>query len=130
MNFISFTHPNIWDILCFHFLNSKLLVNKNQKNLPEILKKIFGELIISNVDIDIERDSLDIENLRQYIEKENSLLISNPEIAKEWHYEKNGNLKPEYFAANSNKKVWWKCSNGHEWQAVINSRYNRSFIFL
>ena len=31
-----------------------------------------------------------------YIEKENSLLISNPEIAKEWHYEKNGNLKQEY----------------------------------
>ena len=25
---------------------------------------------------------------------------------------------------NSNKKVWWKCCNGHEWQATINSRNN------
>ena len=79
-------------------------------------------MIISNVDIDIERDSLDIENLRQYIEKENSLLISNPEIAKEWHYEKNGNLKPEYFSSNSGKKVWWICQKGHEWQATIDNR--------
>ena len=101
------------------------IVQKNQKNLSEILKKIFGELIISNVDIDIERDSLDIENLRQYIEKENSLLISNPEIAKEWHYEKNGNLKPEYFSSNSGKKVWWICQKGHEWQATIDNRNNK-----
>ena len=23
---------------------------------------------------------------------------------------------------NSHKKVWWKCSKGHEWQAVVASR--------
>ena len=51
-------------------------------------------------------------------------MFSNPEIAKEWNYEKNGNLKPEHFAANSHKKVWWKCSKGHEWQATIKDRNN------
>ena len=40
-----------------------------------------------------------------------------------WHfYEKNKELKPEYFAANSGKKVWWKCKEGHEWQAIIADR--------
>jgi len=27
-------------------------------------------------------------------------------------------------SAYSNKKVWWLCEKGHEWQAVINSRRN------
>ena len=26
------------------------------------------------------------------------------------------------FTYASNKKVWWKCSKGHEWEAVISSR--------
>ena len=47
----------------------------------------------------------------------------NPALAEEWNYEKNTELTPEDVTANSNKKVWWKCSNGHEWQAVI---YNRN----
>ena len=49
-------------------------------------------------------------------------MLLNPEIAKEWNYQKNGSLKPEYIFANSSKKVWWKCSKGHEWQATISSR--------
>ena len=43
-------------------------------------------------------------------------------MAEEWNYEKNGTLKPEYFSVNSHKKVWWKCKNGHEWQAPIGNR--------
>ena len=98
------------------------VIQKNQKDLPQILEEVLGEIIGKNIDIDLKRDSIAIENLREYTEKDNSLLFSNPEIANEWNYEKNGNLKPEYFAANSGKKVWWKCSKGHEWQATMNSR--------
>ena len=46
----------------------------------------------------------------------------NPSLAEEWNREKNGNLKPDSFTANSGEKVWWKCSKGHEWQAPIHSR--------
>ena len=60
--------------------------------------------------------------MREYTEKEISLLATNPELAKEWNYEKNGSLKPEHVLANSMKKVWWKCEKGHEWQASINNR--------
>ena len=98
------------------------IVQRNQKDLSKILKEILSEIIGTNVDVDIKRDAIAIENLREYTEKENSLLFSNPEVASEWNYEKNGDLKPEYFTAYSNKKVWWKCSKGHEWQAAIANR--------
>ena len=91
------------------------VVQRNQEDLPNILKEISTEITGTEVDVDLNRDSISIENLREHTEKESSLLFSSPEIAKEWNYERNGNLKPEHFAANSNKKVWWKCSKGHEW---------------
>ncbi|MBQ2286377.1 MAG: hypothetical protein II252_03635, partial [Clostridia bacterium] len=98
------------------------VVQDAQKDLSQILGKVLSDIIGKIVDIDLTRDAIAIENLREFTEKENSLLFSNPEIAKEWNYEKNGKLKPEHFSANSNKKVWWKCQKGHEWQARISSR--------
>lgn len=53
---------------------------------------------------------------------ENDLLTNNPELIKEWNYEKNGKLKPEEFSSGSGQKVWWKCSKGHEWEATISRR--------
>ena len=46
----------------------------------------------------------------------------NSALTKEWNYEKNGDLTPSDVLPNSGKKVWWKCSEGHEWQATIASR--------
>ncbi len=98
------------------------VVQRNQEDLSKILKELLSEITETSVDVDLNRDNIAIENLREYTEKETSLLFSNPQIAREWNYEKNGNLKPEHFAANSHKKVWWKCSKGHEWQATIKDR--------
>ncbi len=52
----------------------------------------------------------------------NDLATKNPELSKEWNYEKNGNLQPTDLTDGSNKKVWWKCDKGHEWEAYINNR--------
>ena len=101
------------------------LVQENQKNLEIILTEVLSIIIETDVDVDLSRDSIEIENLREYTEKSNSILFSQPEIAKEWNYEKNGNLKPEHVTANSTKNVWWKCQEGHEWQAAIGSRNSR-----
>tara|TARA_Y100001960_G_scaffold255516_1_gene273783 strand:- start:4182 stop:8297 length:4116 start_codon:yes stop_codon:yes gene_type:complete len=51
-------------------------------------------------------------------------LLTNPELAAEWHPTKNGDLTPDQIAARSNKKAWWLCSKGsdHEWEASIRSR--------
>ena len=100
------------------------VVQENQKDLSKTLERVLSEIVGTNVNVDIERDTIAIENLREYTEKKNSIMFSNPKIAKEWNYEKNGNLKPEHFLANSNKKVWWKCLKGHEWQTTIASRNN------
>lgn len=100
------------------------IIDKNQKDLSKIIQKILCEIIEIDVDVDLKRDFIAIENLREYMEKTDSLLFTNITLVKEWNYGKNGNLKPEYFTANSKKKVWWKCNKGHEWQAVIGSRNN------
>ena len=52
----------------------------------------------------------------------NDLAAVNPSLAAEWHPEKNGILTPHDVMAGARRKVWWKCPEGHEWQAVINAR--------
>ena len=52
----------------------------------------------------------------------NDLATTHPEIAEEWHPTKNGDLKPTEVSRGSNKYAWWKCKDGHEWKAQINSR--------
>ena len=52
----------------------------------------------------------------------NDLATTNPKLASEWDYSKNGDLLPTNVTAGSKKRVWWKCSNGHEWKAEIKSR--------
>ena len=96
-------------------------MQRNQKDLSKVFEEILGEIIGIDVDIDIKRDAIAIENLREYAEKENSLFVSNPELSKEWDYERNCGLKPEDFTANSGKKAWWKCKNGHSWQTQLRS---------
>jgi hypothetical protein len=54
----------------------------------------------------------------------NDLQSVNPILAKEWNYDKNDGLTPADVTPNSGKKVWWKCSKGHEWQATIYHRNN------
>jgi hypothetical protein len=53
----------------------------------------------------------------------NNLLIDRyKEVAKEWHPTKNGDLQPEQFTYGSSRRIWWKCSEGHEWEATIYKR--------
>ena len=52
----------------------------------------------------------------------NSLSVNHPDIAKEWHPTKNGTLMPDEISYGSNKKVWWLCERGHEWEASPNHR--------
>lgn len=56
------------------------------------------------------------------IKSRGSLMEKNPNLAKEWNYEKNYPLTPNDVTCGSGKKVWWKCENGHEWQSRIDHR--------
>lgn len=52
----------------------------------------------------------------------NDLLSQFPELSLEWDYELNGELTPQKVSTASNRRVWWRCSLGHEWQAIVASR--------
>jgi hypothetical protein len=53
--------------------------------------------------------------------KKHNLKEEFPEISKEWHLVKNGNLKPENFSCSSHKRIVWKCSScGNDWESFIN----------
>lgn len=57
---------------------------------------------------------------------ENDLQSHAPELAKQWHPGKNGPLTPQQVTVGSNKRVWWQCSRGHEWQCAVAVRTSRN----
>ncbi|MCL4419194.1 zinc-ribbon domain-containing protein [Patescibacteria group bacterium] len=54
--------------------------------------------------------------------KNNNLMVFFPKLSKEWHPTKNSSLTPNDVTKASGKKVWWLCSNGHEYIASISNR--------
>ncbi len=53
---------------------------------------------------------------------ENDLASNYPAVAAQWHPSKNGKLTPENCSPASNRRVWWRCSLGHEYQAAVGAR--------
>lgn len=47
-----------------------------------------------------------------------------PHVAREWFYDKNHhlNLTPHSVVPNSGIKVWWRCQEGHVWEARVFTR--------
>ena len=60
------------------------------------------------------------------VTSEHNLAKLHPNLAKQWHPTKNGNLKSTDVAPKSGMNVWWKCLKKpkHEWEATVNSRAN------
>ena len=58
------------------------------------------------------------------VDDKNSLESLYPEVSKEFHPTKNGNLKPNEIYFRSARKIWWKCPNGldHEFQTPVRNR--------
>lgn len=56
------------------------------------------------------------------INKEYNLQVINPKLAKEWHPTRNEGLTPKDVAPGFDKKVWWICQKGHEWQSIVYDR--------
>jgi hypothetical protein len=58
----------------------------------------------------------------------NSIVYTHPDIAKQWHPEKNGSKLPSDYSYGSNELIRWlcpnKCPNGciHEWDASVSNR--------
>ncbi len=55
----------------------------------------------------------------------NSLLKLRPQIANEWHPDKN-KLKPEEVSLFSNEKIWWICDKKHKWITSVGHRTRKN----
>lgn len=114
----------------FKAFNIPISESPSNKELCSVVAKILSiikefdnvkhkNLSLDNINFDIETQVREFMSLQ---ERENSLVEKFPNVAKEWHPTKNGILKPKNFLAQSNIRVWWQCSNGHEWEAAICTR--------
>ena len=59
---------------------------------------------------------------REILPGQNDLATLFPQLARQWHFVKNGPLTPEMVSPGTTRKVWWICEMGHEWQASVSSR--------
>ncbi len=96
-------------------------------SIKELFRTIreMGILLVSEPNIDIERDRQKI--LAQYAGAimEHSISAVCPDILNEWDYDRNGTLNPENISAHSSQKVWWICKScGTQWSQMIASRVN------
>ena len=55
----------------------------------------------------------------------NDLQTLYPALAAEWDTEKNAPLTPDQVGAGAEKKVWWRCPQGHSYQSIILYRTQR-----
>ena len=57
-------------------------------------------------------------------ERNESILNNFPELASEWHPDKNGDLCVDRVKPTSSRNVWWRCrtNRNHVWQEVISNR--------
>ena len=92
-----------------------------ERCIDELLNNLGGN---ADVLISIEHDFGEIQSQMHLEAVENSISLCAPHLAEEWNYQRNGSLNPEHIPCYSNKKVWWKCSLGHEWAASVAHRMN------
>lgn len=59
---------------------------------------------------------------REICPDQNDLAFQFPDLARQWHPQRNGALTPDKVVPGSNRRVWWHCEKGHEWQATVASR--------
>lgn len=111
--------PDIGDCYCV-FRND----NTKDISLEESIKEVLSLIDpLNRIDVDIRRDRSVIFSCYIQGKKENSLAALYPEISKEWHPTRNGQLTPEMVSFKSNKLIWWKCSVcKYEWEAQVSSR--------
>ena len=102
--------------------SSKDIVYHKDSELNNAIHDLIFDIYGKDIDVDVDRDRQKIEKNRYIADKENSLAILYPEVAKDWDFEKNGDLKPSQVSKGSNRKVFWKCQCGHSWRTTVSHR--------
>lgn len=59
------------------------------------------------------------------VNEHNNFAKTYPELAADWHPQKNERIRPYEFSADSDTKVWWRNVDNDEWTESIRSRVAR-----
>jgi len=62
---------------------------------------------------------------RRRASTQHCLAVACPEIAREWHPTRNGELTPASVTPYARRKVWWLCAGGHAWLTGVYARTRR-----
>lgn len=95
----------------------------NWNNLEETINNLL--LYLGNkkeIELSIKKDLTKITAIKKELINKKSFGSLYPSVLKEWDYEKNYPLMPNYFSKGSDVKVWWKCNKGHSWETKIANR--------
>lgn len=114
-----------------------VMLKKNEDGLS-LVKKVCGSLVKSG-----RFSPEDLSKLKAYVSgnglrndqtyqtmvswlpkppPERDLLSTHPDLCEEWDYNKNGFITPEHVTFGSDKKVWWRCKEGHSWRVSVKAR--------
>lgn len=91
--------------------------------IQDFLNRILN--IKCKFDINIKRDYAYILGEMNLGKCYNSIAFVLPELLAEWDYDKNI-ISPECVTFRSHKLIWWKCKEGHSWQARPLNRANNN----
>ncbi len=100
------------------------IIDHLYKNFPGALQLLFRLLEFKtktkiDIEVNIEKDRIEILNQYVLIQKKNSFAEKFPELLYLWNDKRNMDLRPDTFLSMSNRKVWWNCEKGHEWEETI-----------
>ena len=91
--------------------------------MNDVIKKVLKCFNVNNIDVNVEKDFNEIFLLFQKGERKESILNEYPELIKEWDYDKNKDINPEFVSKGVHVNVWWKCQKcGYSWNAAVYSR--------
>ena len=99
---------------------------KRKKYAAEV-RKAYREGKLAEEQADALREAgVDIDSRQPIRPGVNDLATKRPDLAAQWHPTKNGLLTPTDVMAGSDRKVWWRCDKGHEWETTIARRSSGS----
>ena len=77
-----------------------------------------ASIVAKHLDVRRLSNNLQLANRDSFDQSELFLPTTDPDLAKQWHPEKNGDVSPETVRPASLKVYWWRCEQGHEFQAA------------
>lgn len=116
-----------YDVLYEQRQSEKEIIESLLTNIQEILGEKDKRAAISYLKNREFENKAEFRRILSYLPgppPDQSIAAKQPELASEWNYKKNEPLQPRMFSLQSNKRVWWTCNKGHEWEASIYSRIN------